>query len=299
MITPTAASRWRRTLTRKLIRPFTDHPDLEMALLGGSPARGLSDDYSDLDIVLYWKELDQAWLNQHHLEKFGCKLATVLDTPGQDSILEIYTLEGLIVEIGHSSTAELTKEIETLTNLSVVPPVINSIGGFLDALPLAGADHYRRMKAALPPYSKELATKVIERNLGFFWRGCLQNQGLARGEIMFVYDGISAMVKRIMNILAALNGLYFWMGEPRWIEFWASRMRICPADLWPRIRQMFTGSPDKALADLDRLLEETLALIRLHLPDVDMSAVTRFNDLHVRPTRKQPAIKKGQLTPDE
>ncbi len=287
----TKASRWRRELARDLIKTYANRPDLEMALLGGSPARGLSDQYSDMDVVLYWKKLDARWIKSHPLEKLGCKIITVLDMPKHQAILEIYTLKGLIVEMGHATTASLKKEITEVTkDCKVVPPTISSIGGFLDARPLYGRERYRAIKAAIPPYPRTLAKKVIEQNLGFFWKGCLKNQGLNRGEILFVYDGMSAMLKRALNILMALNGLYFWAGEPRWIEYWSKRMKWCPPDLWPRIERMYRCPPAEALSEMERLLAEVLILVSTHMPEVNMSRATKFEGLRVQATLKRPSL---------
>lgn len=289
---PTQASLWRRKLAKSLIKPYSDQPGLEMALLGGSPARGLSDEYSDLDVVLYWKKLDTKWIKSHPLEKLGCRTITVLDLPKEQAILEIYKLDGLIVEIGHANIASLKKEINDVTrDCKVMPSSIGSIGGFLDARPLFGADSYRAVKKTVPSYPRALAKKVIEQNLGFFWKDCLRNQGLNRDEIMFVYDGMSVMLKRIINILAALNGLYHWAGEPRWIEYWSKRMKHCPPALWPRIERMYKGPPGMALTDLEKLQNQVLAMVRKHMPEVDMTRATQFDNLVVQDVPKRPKIK--------
>ncbi len=210
---------------------------------------------------------------------------------GEQAILEIYTLNGLVVEIGHGTMASLKKEIAEVTkDCKVVPPTISSIGGFLDALPLHGRDSYCAIKSKMPPYPKALAKKVIEKNLGFFWKGCLKNQGLNRGEILFVYDGMSVMLKRAINILAALNGLYFWAGEPRWIEYWSKRMKLCPPDLWPRIKRMYRCSPAVALNDMERLLAEVLELVANHMPEVNMSRATQFDGLRIQATERRPKM---------
>lgn len=264
-----------------------------MALLGGSPARGLADRYSDMDVVLYWDKLDAAWIKSRPLECYGCKFRTLLDMPQHQAMLEIYTLDGLIVEMGHATTASLRAEIkEVAVDCKVVPPTISSIGGFLDAWPVHRAGRYREIRKAIPAYPRGLAVKVIEHNLGFFWKGCLRNQGLARGELLFVYDGMSAMLKRLINILAAVNGLYFWAGEPRWIDHWQGRMEHCPKKLWLRIVRMYRGAPGKALEELAALVDEVLSLVVNHFPEVDMSPVKQFETLEVRATSRKPKLKK-------
>lgn len=289
---PTKHSLWRRALSKELVAPYAARPGLEMALLGGSPARGLSDEYSDMDVVLYWKKLDADWIRKRPLEALGCKFVTLLDMPQHQAMLEIYTLGGLIVEIGHSTTSSLKQEINEVTGeCKVEPPTINTIGGFLDARAVHGAERYREIRKTIPAYPRRLAVKVIEHNLGFFWKGCLRNQGLGRGEIMFVYDGMTATLKRLINILSALNGLYYWAGEPRWIEHWHGRMKRSPKNLWPRIVRMYRGAPGKALEDLEVLVKEMLSLVKKHFPEADLSRVGRFKALEVRATSRKPKLK--------
>jgi hypothetical protein len=108
---PSKHSLWRRELAQELVKPYQKRRGFEMALLGGSPARGLSDRYSDMDVVLYWDRLDADWIKSRPLEPLGLRFVTRLDMPQHQAMLEIYTLEGLIVEIGHSTTASLKQEI--------------------------------------------------------------------------------------------------------------------------------------------------------------------------------------------
>lgn len=285
-------SLWRRQLAQELVKPYQKRRGLEMALLGGSPARGLADQYSDMDVVLYWDKLDSGWIRSRPLEALGCRFVTLLDMPQHQAVLEIYTLDGLIVEIGHGTAASLKEEIkEVAVKCKVLPPTISSIGGFLDAWPLYGAKRYHELRASVPAYPKKLAMKVIGQNLGFFWKGCLEKQGLARGELLFVYDGLTATLKRLINILAALNGLYYWAGEPRWIEHWSGRMKHCPRGLWPRIVRIYRGSPGRALEELEQLQAEVLEMVREHLPEADMSRIIRFEGLEVKSTGSRPVLK--------
>src|SRR5688500_18970774 len=56
------ASQWRIELARDIAGWYTDQPNVRMIALGGSAARGLADAYSDMDMAVYWEELDRAWL---------------------------------------------------------------------------------------------------------------------------------------------------------------------------------------------------------------------------------------------
>ena len=45
------ASRWRIEFAEALATHYSQHQQIKMIVLGGSPARGLSDRYSDLDVI--------------------------------------------------------------------------------------------------------------------------------------------------------------------------------------------------------------------------------------------------------
>lgn len=61
------ASRWRVEFAKKLVRCYALRPGIKMILLGGSPSRGISDEYSDLDIVMYWNRLDAKFIKSRPL----------------------------------------------------------------------------------------------------------------------------------------------------------------------------------------------------------------------------------------
>ncbi|MCP4421852.1 MAG: hypothetical protein GY805_35005 [Chloroflexi bacterium] len=48
------ASRWRIELAQELAIHYKQHEQIKMIVLGGSPSRGLSNKYSDLDVIVYW-----------------------------------------------------------------------------------------------------------------------------------------------------------------------------------------------------------------------------------------------------
>ena len=48
------ASAWRVDLARAIAPRYSGHADVQMMVLGGSPTRGRSDPYSDLDVIAFW-----------------------------------------------------------------------------------------------------------------------------------------------------------------------------------------------------------------------------------------------------
>ncbi len=284
MKTPTRDSIWRIDLARDLAAPYIAHPDVRLVVLGGSPAKGISDQYSDLDIVVYWDTIDRNWIDQAPLTRtFGLQRKMNEFWEQSRSCFELYYAGTLIVEFGGTTVSDWRAMTQgVMERFEATPPVLKTIGGFLNAEVLHGQDLYRTLCAEVTPYPHELAVRIVRNSLGFFWNGVLENQGLNRGEFLFVQDAICATIKRLLTILAALNHTYYSPMEPRWIEYEYGKMPIVPSNLWPKILDIVNGDRRVAIGRLDALIQEVLDLVRSHMPEIDLDDAKRRWDIDVR-----------------
>ena len=108
------ASKWRIGLAEYLSRPYLDHESVKMLCLGGSAAKGISDEYSDLDIIVYWEDMDSAFIEGSPLEKdFGLRRTALLSQhPG--TYLESYHIDGLKADFGHSTLKQWDEWVSPL-----------------------------------------------------------------------------------------------------------------------------------------------------------------------------------------
>lgn len=282
-----SASTWRVVLATELARYYRQRENVAMIVLGGSPSKGLADAYSDIDMVVYWNNIDAAWLDTKPLLAAGAEFKFMLKDG--DGGMELYYLGDLIVEVGHITIKEWAAVVnEVMVKHELNPPVQKMIGGFLAARPIHGRELYRTWRDRLAVYPEPLAAKMVKQNLGFFWKGCIQNQGLQRGDILFFYDGICGTLKRLLGILAGLNRIYYAPGEPRWIEYELSRMPLQPPDTWNRIRAILEGDRSEAVSRLETLIDDVIGLVRHHLPEVDLARVDQMAELEIRACRDIP-----------
>lgn len=284
-------SEWRIEFTRELSQIYSANEHVKMIVLGGSPSRGLSDEYSDIDMVVYWDTIDKDFISRVPLQSSGGELKLQIRDQLGTVQMELYYFDTLIFEVGHMTLTEweqLTDNV--LINHAVDPYMIKSIDGFLEAVPIYGVDIYQEQHKKLESYPHELAVKIVSKNLGFFWRGCILNQGIKRNEIVFYHDAFCMTVKRLVAILAALNHRYLAPIEPRWIEQELELMQIKPDQTWQRIESVFMLDPEQGNAVLDTLIAEVVALVREHMPEADMTRFNENNALEVRATLQKPKL---------
>jgi len=290
--TSNPASEWRTELARNLTElHYVPQKQIKMIVLGGSPSKGLSDSYSDLDIVVYWDEMNVPWLEQIPLKHLNCERELFKKMGEEDIYLESYYFDSLKVDFGHVTLDVWKKLTESvIEGLDPDPDMHGTIGGFLAALPLHGEDLFQEWCVRLSEWPEGLAQNVVKRHLRFYHRGVLLHQGLERDDLVFFYDGICRMLKNLLGILAGLNRTYYSPEEPRWVAYHLDKMPIKPENAWARITSVFDTDRLDAAAILEELTDDVFDLVARHMPEVDTTLSRHRFNLTVRPTDSMPEL---------
>lgn len=288
---PTEASRWRIEFAKEIIRFYVPRPGIRMAVLGGSPPKGLSDDYSDLDVIVFWDAVDVDWLEKDPLRDIECERKHLRKMGEEEVYLESQYFGALKTDIAHI-TMDLWKHMvdDVLVRHDTDPSNLDSLSGFITCEPLFGDDLVREWKERIAEYPDELAKKVVRTHRRFFVPGYLVNQAHKRGEVLAFTDGRCQMLKNLLSILAGLNRVYFSADEPRWIEYYLGRMKIKPANTWERMKRVLSADGEEAIEALDGLIVEVIDLINEHMPELDDGYEARWRSMEVEARPDRPEI---------
>lgn len=285
------ASKWRISLAENLAGFYSSHPEVVMVCLGGSSARGISDSYSDLDIIVYWNELDEDWIRAEPLKTAIGLERTDIVSMGPGTFVESYHMDGLKVDFGHST---MKKWEEWTVPLTADPDQISMVGGFLASIPFYGEELFKQWHDRLNNYPDEIAVEVVKKNMGFYVRGYLLNQCLNRGDFLAYQDGMCSMLKRLISTTAALNGCFYSASEPRWIEYQLDRMPICSEKLTSSgIHWMLMNPGAESEAFLYEIQDETMKLVAARFPELKEKVEQRrkrIASLAVRPCETRPSL---------
>jgi len=288
-------SEWRIELADELTRVYATRPEVEMIVLGGSPSRGISDEFSDLDVIIFWNGIDREWIDSVPLGRLDCRRTDLMKL-GEDICLESYHFGNLKADFGHiemKAWREMADQV--LQELSTDAGLQKSLQGFLDSIVLYGKEAAASWKMEIATYPDGLGEKMVRENLRFFVEGYLLNQAWGRGDRLAYFDGVCLMLKNILGVLAGLNRIYFSKDEPRWLTSELSRMNILPACAADRINAIIQGQTVDAVPLLETLIEDVLALVEQHMPDVDVeSKRRRRRELGVLPCAEKPPTEKQE-----
>jgi len=289
------ASLWRIEFATELVQYYIPQKNIRMIVLGGSPPKGLSDSYSDLDIVVYWDNIDFEWLESVPLKQVGGDRFFLRRMSELEEIyLEQYYFNGLKVDIGHVTMKMWNHWVEdVMVNLETTPDKQKSLGGFLDSKALHGEDLVNEWKERIATYPEELGRRMIKQNFRFFVHGSLVNQGYKRDDLLFFHDGLCLTLKKMLGILAGLNRIYFSTDDPRWIAYELERMPIKPKDAWKRMKAVLESDGEKAVGILDGLVDDMMDLVEKHVPGIDLTKMRRGIEKGVMPCESKPVLKRA------
>jgi Nucleotidyltransferase domain len=128
-----------RSLARRLAGAYLAWTEPHAILLVGSAGRGDADNYSDLDLLLYYDELPSEEALGAACREIGGERYSRTAWPDDTGISERYYLDGVQCQLGHVTITGFKDEIEKLVvELSVDEELPKIMAGLFEGLPLHG-----------------------------------------------------------------------------------------------------------------------------------------------------------------
>ena len=278
-------------LARRNLQPYLALPQVRAALITGSAALGLSDRYSDIDMMIYYDTLpgdaELVAARQHN----GGEEIWRVDNRAEGELMESYRVQGVECQIAHATIAAWERDMTiVLEQHDVNTPLHKALSGTLEGIPLHGAELIETWQAKIADYSPALAQVMVEQHLQFFPLWNLQEQLATRDAVLWRYQILTEAAYNLLAILAGLNRLYFTSFQFKRLHHFAAQMAIKPADFAARLDRLFSAQPAEAALELKVLVDETLDLVAQHMPQVGVENVNqRLN--RSRPPWQIPAAK--------
>jgi hypothetical protein len=274
----TPASEYLLALARRITKPYTALPSLAAAMVTGSAAKGIADFHSDLDMTMYYAdtlptEYALAAIRQGH---GAVNRKWLIGDRAEGSFAEAYDINGIEVQIGHSTIAAWEATIaEVLEMLNCDTPAHKALEGTLNCQALYGDESIARWQAQIRAYPDALAEAMVKKYLAFFPVWGLDHHFATRDATLWYYQIMVEAAQNLVGVLAGLNRLYFTTFQFKRTGRFVNAMTIAPDNLAARLELLFQTDRWQALAELERLVAETVALVEVHMPTVDTTPAKR------------------------
>lgn len=266
------------TLARKVVQPYTHLPTLCAAMVTGSAAKGLSDNYSDLDLTYYYADElpDEDALATIRQQHGAAERKWLLGDRAEGTFAEAYDLYGIEVQIGHTTIAAWEASIDkVLVELECDSPLQKALEGTLACQALYGDRYIQQWKERLAAYPPALAEAMVTQHLAFFPLWGLEAHFRTRDATIWFYQSMVEAAQNLVAVLAGLNRLYFTTFQCKRMNRFLNQMTIAPVDLAPRLERLFQADRTVAVAELETLVAETITLVETYMPAIDTTKAKR------------------------
>jgi len=246
---------------------------VEAVLLGGSISRNWHDEYSDIELFIFWKDSPTEEDRQASINTVN---GSIIDFHPyeEEEWSETYITQGVKLEISNFLTSTIQKIINDVT--LVFDTNLDKqclVASIYDGISLGGEKVISQLKGKVVVYPRELSEAMIRNhfNLGSRWNN--REALLAREDWLMLYKVIVSVQTNIMGILFGINRLYVHHPAFKWQKHSLENMKIAPKNLSNRLTSILLGHPKNSVRELEVITQEIYQLIQSEYPTIDLSNV--------------------------
>jgi predicted nucleotidyltransferase len=265
------ASELLRARASRIVDAALERVPLRAALLVGSAGRGDADFYSDLDLLVYVDELP----TDETLDEIRAAVGGVNPIRRErteHACGEEFELDGVRTEVPFIMVSRVDWQLDQLLEEleEIDSPHQKILLGLLEGLPLYGEDLVERWRARVRAFPEPLRRAMIERYWDFFPIWYYREAMAVRDAELWRLDMMLEAAFKLLGVLAGLNRLYFTRFQLKHTREFVAQMALAPPELVGRLESLLRAEPEPAAAELERLIEETRALVAHEFPNLEL-----------------------------
>jgi hypothetical protein len=255
---------------------YIANPKTKAAMITGSVAEGMCDEYSDCEMIFYYDELpSEEELHLARQQNQGSEPLWTLGNLQEGLFGESYLVNGVEFQIGHETIANWEKEMSTILEEFDLSPMMKAMSGTLIGIPLYGEPLIQQWKAKVSNYPDGLAQTMVEHYLNFFAVWGMQAKLARRDATLWYHQILVESAQNILGVLSGLNRLYYSTFQFKRMSRFIEQMKVAPKNLAEQLEGLFHHEAPVAVNQLEMLVQETVELVEIHMPQVDTSSVKR------------------------
>ena len=259
-----------RQITDMMCRKYSADPTVEAAMVTGSVSLGQVDAASDVDMMLYYRELPSAEMLAGLKEEAVASGGGIYGYDPDEGLACYFFVDGVKVDIAFQKTADFAQMISDFANepdLSEKNKLI-IMSGIQQCVPLYGVTIIEGWQQQLADLPTSFFEELVKQHLRFPPVAVLQEMGVDRDDYGFVYELILGAVGNILTILCGLNRV-IPPGKIKGLTLRLERMKHKPTHLGDRLQQVWLLPPQEMVPHFYAIVHDLLALVEAQMPQID------------------------------
>jgi len=270
-----------RELAERLLALELEHGAPAAALLTGSVSTGEADEYSDVDLILYFDGAipDDEAINAVR-DSVGGGDAAPIGPRSEDACAIQFPVDGVQVQLAHETLASVEADIaKVVDELEVDTPLQKALEGLHSGAALHGAETIARLRERAV-YSEELQRAMVQTFWRFYPLWYVADQLERRDAVVWRYEVMAQSAYNVLGVLAGLNRVWFTTFQLKRMRKLVESFELAPPRLAERLEALFDPDAKTAVAELEHLVGETRELVRGRFPDLDLKLTRELGTRH-------------------
>jgi hypothetical protein len=258
----------RISLAERAAVAYRTNPKVAAVLIAGSVARGLADEYSDIELDVYWSAAPTEADRRAAVETAGW-------TRTYGEVDEVEWADGYLVDgVKVDTSGFLTSTIDgyldaALDRADTEPELQVRITALLHGRSLHGHELIDAWRARCAVYPSDLGRAMVGKGT-HLWPRHRMAMLAARGDVLLLHRDLVDNLQGILDALFGLNGVYAPHPFHKWLDWEATLLAVKPPDLATRIRRTLTAPAVEAVEQISTLTYDTFDLLQQQLPTFDL-----------------------------
>jgi predicted nucleotidyltransferase len=267
-------------------RVYGGHPGVQAIILGGSTARGVATEHSDIDLGIFWTEIPPEQERGILIRQVGGTLSRLVDNhlryssgnPRRQGCIEIIelrptsTMPPLVVDLEHETVAgteQLLREVLEEHDPSLEKQELLSVIQY--GIQLYGTELVGRWRKKSETYPDEIAYKMVSRNHSGIGRHLMAQFGrLEAQDWLSLYQGFLSIGQSLLLILMGLNRIWAFTDNTNFkgLKPFVEGLDLKPRDFVNRLGLALQTETACGIRDFAGLVADVLDLVEAQMPTV-------------------------------
>jgi hypothetical protein len=254
----------RLEIATRAAEAYRANPHVASVLVAGSVGRGLADEFSDIELDVYWS---QAPTDEERIAAVeGAGWARVYDVVDENEWADGYSIDGVKVDTSGFLTSTIDRYLDAALDHGDPEPELQVRITALHGHPLYGQPIIDEWRSRCRDYPRALALAMSASVDDLRPRERLEMLA-ARDDVLLLHRDLVDNVHALLDALFGLNQTYVPHPFHKWLTWECTLLATAPADLADRIRHLLVAAPHEAVDQVCALTVETFAILEQGLPD--------------------------------
>lgn len=263
-------AKWRIDFAQHLAKRLETFEGIQAIVIAGSVARDYADEYSDIEIPIFWETLPDDATRHAIVSALNGKFLYAYDGPAHEDQLLINGVQVDLWDVSITHQEEILEDVLHKHHFDL--GTLNALDTIRSCIPLFGHEIVQEWKRRAQEYPDELAKKIIQEHLAALSIGELFVLAKRNNPTAF-YARLSFLQQEAFLVLLALNRKYF--PTFKWLYHTLESMQIKPEEIDRRFRKAYETPFVEAIEDTKLILEEIVHLVERQFPQMDTALVYR------------------------